>query len=196
MAPCESDLSSGDLEWISDFVMQQMVIMLRPVMDHLQQSDLEVDHTQRMLQQLSMSISEVQWEVDRNNKCLAILRQGLGVQSESRCLLQRDLEGATTGLKLVEEQMDSMLRSMRSLEGSVAQQGTELRAASAKQDSTAKMTAANANSLEALQAKLEALSNDTCAVKDDLLNSEAKMEAWQRELRELRCFGEKTMVDP
>lgn len=188
MAPVE-DLESRDLAWISDFVMQQMVIMLRPLMDHLQQSDLEVEHTQRMVQQLSASLSETQGDVERTSKCLAILRQGLGAQNESRCALRCDLEGSAQSLKHLDEQMESMLRVMRSMEDSVAQQAAELAGLASRQDGLAKRDKESAVAVEELAAKVEAASRDALAARDGLLTAETRL----RELRDLRC-GEK--VDP
>ena len=48
--------------------MQQVVIMMRPLMDHLQQTDSSVHR-------VSLDLAEVKAEVDRTNKYLAILRQ-------------------------------------------------------------------------------------------------------------------------
>mmetsp|Transcript_89006 Transcript_89006/g.265516 ORF Transcript_89006/g.265516 Transcript_89006/m.265516 type:complete len:331 (+) Transcript_89006:128-1120(+) len=182
MAPVE-DLESRDLAWISDFVMQQMVIMLRPLMDHLQQSDLEVEHTQRMVQQLSSSLNEVQRDVERSSKCLGILRQGLGAQNESRCALRYDLEGQMQSVKHLDEQMESLLRMTRSMEDSVSQQASELARLASHQDAQTKRTAESTVALEELQAKVEAALKDAQAAKDGLLGVEGRL----RELRDLRC---------
>mmetsp|Transcript_107879 Transcript_107879/g.300822 ORF Transcript_107879/g.300822 Transcript_107879/m.300822 type:complete len:355 (-) Transcript_107879:212-1276(-) len=185
MSPIE-DLQSRDLAWISDFVMQQMVIMLRPMMDHLQQTDAAVDYAQRVVQRLSMDVSEVKCDVERTNKYLAILRQGLGVQNEGKCMLQRGLESTARTVKRLDDQMESILGLMRGVEDSVSQQHSDSRAICAKQEDLAKQVAASASALEDLQAQVERVSNDARAAKDGLLDSEARFEGWQRELRELR----------
>jgi len=185
MAPIE-DLQSRDLEWISDFVMQQMVIMLRPMMEHLQQTDTAVDYAQHAVQRLNMDISEVRTDLERTNKYLAILRQGLGVQNEGRCVLQRAVENATRATKRLDEQMEGVLDAMRGTEGAISGLSTDARGAGAKHDDLARQVTENATRIEDLQAKVERTSGDANALRDTVLSSEARLEVWQRELRELR----------
>mmetsp|Transcript_37953 Transcript_37953/g.120645 ORF Transcript_37953/g.120645 Transcript_37953/m.120645 type:complete len:355 (-) Transcript_37953:184-1248(-) len=185
MAPIE-DLQSRDLAWISDFVMQQMVIMLRPMMDHLQQTDAAVDYTQRAVQRLGMDVSEVKGDVERTNKYLAILRQGLGVQNEGKCVLQRGLESTARTVKRLDDQMESVLALMRGVEDGLGQQRSDTRGLCARQEDLAKQAVANASALEDLRGQLERVSDDARALGEGLLDSEARLEGWHRELRELR----------
>merc|ERR1719197_2131344 len=97
------------------------MIMLRPIMDSLQQTDATVDYAQRAVQRLSIDIAEVRGDLERTNKYLAILRQGLGVQNEGRCVLQRGLENSQRTAKRLDEQMDSVLGVMRSVDESISQ---------------------------------------------------------------------------
>jgi len=108
MAPIE-ELHSRDLAWISEFVMQQMVLMMRPLMEHVQQTDVTLECAQRAVQRLHTDLSEVRGEIERNSKSLGILRQGLGVQNESKCMLQRSMDSAARTVKRLDEQMDTML---------------------------------------------------------------------------------------
>mmetsp|Transcript_23143 Transcript_23143/g.41409 ORF Transcript_23143/g.41409 Transcript_23143/m.41409 type:complete len:341 (-) Transcript_23143:118-1140(-) len=193
MAPI--DLQSRDLGWISDFVMQQMVIMIRPMMDHLQQTDTAADYTQRAVQRLSMDVTECRSDIERTNKYLAILRQGLGVQNEGKCMLQRGLEGNTRTIKRLDEQMESMLGVMRGVEDSFSQLCSDFRGSSSRQEELQNKFLENSAAFDSLQAKVERMSTDAHAVKDDLLNSEARLEVWQRELRELRR-AQLSMVPP
>lgn len=185
MAPLE-DLTSRDLAWISDFVMQQMVIMMRPMMDHLQETDAAADYAHRMVQRLSMDITELRGDMERTNKYLAILRQGLGVQNEGKCVLQRSLDGATRTVKRLDDQMENMLSVMRGLEDSIGQLGQEARGDKDRQDELAKQVATNSSSIDDLHSKIERLSIEAHTLKDDFLSNEARMEVWQKELRELR----------
>lgn len=185
MAPIE-DLQARDLAWISDFVMQQMVIMLRPMMDHLQQTDAAVDYTQRAVQRLSMDISEVRGDVERTNKYLSILRQGLGVQNEGKCMLQRGLESTVRTVKRLDDQVENVLTVMRAIEDSIAQLSSDGRVTSAKQEDLGKQIGDAAVAVEEVQAKAERFVNDTRSLKESVLNSEARLEVFQRELRELR----------
>lgn len=185
MAPLE-DLHSRDLAWISEFVSQQMVIMLRPMMDHLQQTDAAVDYMQRVVQRLGMDISEVRSDVERTNKCLAILRQGLGVQNEGKCVLQRNIEGTTRTVKRLDDQMESLVQVMRGVEDSIGQMCADLRVDRNKQEDIAKQVSASSVLLDEVQAKMEKMSNEAHSVRDDLLRNDARLEVWQRELRELR----------
>jgi len=166
MAPLV-DLEARDLAWISDFVMQQMAIMLRPLMDHLEQSDMEVDRTQRMIHKMTVTISEVQGDVDRNSKYLSVIRQGLGVQNENRCRLAWDLEGVTTTLKHLSDQMEGLLCTVEGVKESVRKQSCDVRCLSDRQADLSKQADRNGGALEALQ------------------------ETWQREIRELHlsCSG-------
>ncbi|CAK9009992.1 unnamed protein product [Durusdinium trenchii] len=86
--------------------------MMRPMMDHLQQTDNSVDYAQRQVNRISMDLAEVKADVDRTNKYLAILRQGLGVQNEGKCVLQRSLESNTRTVKRLDEQMESLLTAL------------------------------------------------------------------------------------
>jgi len=185
MAPIE-DLHSRDLAWISEFVMQQMVFMLRPMMDHLQQTDLTVEFVQRSVQRLCVDISEVRGDVERTNKCLGILRQGLGVQNESKCMLQRGVDSTARTAKRLDDQWDSMLAVIRGMEESMSQIFADVRGTGAKHEELAKLVAERNCTVEALQAKVERVSNDAHSMKDGFLNSEARFEVWQRELREMR----------
>lgn len=185
MAPIE-DLQARDLAWISDFVMQQMVIMLRPMMDNLQQTDVTVDYTQRAVQRLSMDVSEIRGDLERTNKYLAILRQGLGAQNESKCSMQRGIESSTRTVKRLDDQIDSLLGVIRGMEESIGQLCGDMRGASSKHEELAKQVTESNSTLEDLQAKFERVSSETRSVKDDILSSEARLEVWQRELREIR----------
>eukprot|EP00747_Dinoflagellata_sp_TGD_P161952 gnl/TRDRNA2_/TRDRNA2_179017_c0_seq1.p1 gnl/TRDRNA2_/TRDRNA2_179017_c0~~gnl/TRDRNA2_/TRDRNA2_179017_c0_seq1.p1 ORF type:complete len:337 (+),score=62.94 gnl/TRDRNA2_/TRDRNA2_179017_c0_seq1:132-1142(+) len=182
MAPVE-DLQSRDLAWISDFVMQQMVIMLRPMMDSLQQTDASVDYAQRAVQRLSVDISEIRGDLERTNKYLAILRQGLGVQNEGRCVLQRGLENSQRTAKRLDEQMDSVLGVMRSVDESINQLRAET---GAKHEESAQQINKHASEIQDVQAIMEVISKDTRALKDELLSQDARFEGFQRELRQLR----------
>lgn len=185
MSPIE-DLHSRDLAWISDFVMQQMVIMLRPMMDHLHHTDSAVDFAQRQVQRLSIDMSEVRGDMERTNKYLAILRQGLGVQSEGKCMLQRGLESTARTAKRLDDQLEGVLLVIRGVEESIAQLSAENRGTCLAQEDLARRVVENASAVEALQTHVERVSSDAHGVKEDLLNGEARLEAWQRELRELR----------
>lgn len=185
MAPLEN-LQSRDLAWISDFVMQQMVIMLRPMMDHLQQTDAAVDYAQRVVQRLSMDTSELRGDIERTNKYLAILRQGLGVQNEGKCALQRSLEMTTRTAKRLDDQMEGVLGVMRGVEDSIGQLCSDARGNGSRQEDLAKQVAESNAAMEQFQAQVEKVCSDVHSVKDDLLNGEARLEVWQKELRELR----------
>jgi len=169
MAPLE-DLEARDLAWISDFVMQQMAIMLRPLMDHLEQSDMEVDRTQRMIHKLTLTISEAQGDIDRNSKYLSTLRQGLGVQNENRCRLERDLEGTAATMKHFSDQMEGLLSTVEGVKESVRKQGCDVRCLSDRQADLLKQADQTGGALEALQ------------------------ETWQREIRELRLSSSGSMA--
>mmetsp|Transcript_53912 Transcript_53912/g.155699 ORF Transcript_53912/g.155699 Transcript_53912/m.155699 type:complete len:381 (-) Transcript_53912:420-1562(-) len=185
MAPLE-DLQSRDLAWISDFMTQQMVIMLRPMMDHLQETDASCDYAQRMVQRLSMDVAEVRGDIERTNKYLAILRQGLGMQNEGKLVLQRSIEGTARTAKRLDEQMESVLSVVRGMEESVGQLAQEARSEKGKQEDLTKQVLASVHSLDDLQASVERLTREAHSTKDDLMSNEARMEVLQRELRELR----------
>lgn len=185
MAPLE-DFHSRDLAWISEFVMQQVIIMMRPMMEQMQQTDASVDYAHRSVQRLGADISEVRGDVERTNKCLTILRQGLGVQNESKCMLQRGLDSSTRTAKRLDDQMDSMLTVIRGLEDSISQICTDMRGAGIKHEELAKLVAEKSSNMEDLQAKVERVSTDAHSMKDGLLSSEARLEVWQRELRDIR----------
>lgn len=178
MAPIE-DLESRDLAWISDFVTQQMVMTLRPMMEHLHQTDATVDYTQRTVQRLSMDVSEVRGDLERTNTYLAILRQGLGAQNEGRCALQRSVESSARTVKRFDEQMDGMLGVVRSVEETVAQLCSDVRCSGAQHMDVAKQVTDCAVSVEELRARIDGM-------RSDFLGNEARFEVWQRELRELR----------
>lgn len=174
MAPLEG-FQARDLEWISDFVMQQVVIMLRPMMEHLQQTDVTIEYSQHAVQRLSMDVSEVRSDLERTNKYLAILRQGLGVQNEGRCVLQRGVENATRAAKRLDDQMEALLDAVRGTEGKLS-----------GHDDLARQVAENSAAIDDLMAKVERGASDAHALRDTVLSGEERLEVWQRELRELR----------
>merc|ERR1719162_2000833 len=99
--------------------------MLRPMMEHLHQTDASVDYAQNAVQRLSMDVTELRGDLERTNKYLAILRQGLGVQNEGKCVLQRSLEGTTRTVKRLDDQTENMLLVMRGLENSIGTLGQD-----------------------------------------------------------------------
>ncbi|CAK9010544.1 unnamed protein product [Durusdinium trenchii] len=179
MAPLE-DLHSKDLAWISDFVMQQVVIMMRPMMDHLQQTDNSVDYAQRQVNRISMDLAEVKADVDRTNKYLAILRQGLGVQNEGKCVLQRSLESNTRTVKRLDEQMESLLTVLRGVEESFSQLCTDFRGANTRHEELSQKVSEHTITIDDLQAKVDRIE----APKDEGMN-EPRIEVWHQ-LKELR----------
>lgn len=191
MAPIQ-DLESRDLAWVSNFVMQQMVILMGPMLEQLQQTDSSVEYVQRQVQRISMDVTELRGGVDRTSKCLAVLRQGLGTQNEGRCILQRGLECNTRTMKRQDEQVESVRAALRSIEESYSTLNSDVRRASTRHEEL--LNAVNENKhvlitkFDALQAKVERISADAHFWKDDVLNSDARLEAvgWQRDLRELR----------
>jgi len=185
MAPTE-DLQSRDLAWISDFVMQQVAIMMHPVMDHLEQTDEAADYTQRAVEQLGTDITELRNDLERTNKYLGILRQGLGMQNESRCVLQRSVESNTRTVGRLDDNMDNLVGIVRRVEDTISGISLEMRGVGQKHDVLTKQATESSASIEDLRAKIETITIDNHALKDDLRNSEARLEVWQRDLRELR----------
>lgn len=185
MAPVE-DLQARDLAWISDFVMQQVAIMMHPVMDHLEQTDEAADYTQRAVEQLGTDITELRNDLERTNKYLGILRQGLGMQNESRCVLQRSVESTTRTVGRLDDNMDNLVGIVRRVEDTISQMNLEMRGVGTKHCELAKQVAESTASVEDLRAKIETVTIDNHALKDDLRNNEARLEVWQRDLRELR----------
>jgi prefoldin subunit 5 len=185
MAPVE-DLQSRDLAWISDFVMQQVAIMMHPVMEHLEQTDDAADYTQRTVERLSTDITELRNDLECTNKYLGILRQGLGMQNESRCMLQRTVESTTRTVGRLDDNMDNLVGVIRRVEDSIGQLSQEIRGVSAKHLDLAKQASDSSTCIEDLQSKIECISMDNHALKDALQNSEARLDLWQRDLRELR----------
>jgi len=185
MAPIE-DLHSRDLAWISEFVMQQMVIMMRPLLDHLQNTDVTVEYVQQVVQRLSMDVTDVREDIERTNKCVGILRQGLGVHNESKCMLQRGIDSSARIVKRLDDQMDNMFGVIRGMEDSVSQNCADVRGVGAKHEELARLMAEGTSNMEDLQAKVERICNDAHSMKDDVMNNDARLEVWQRELRELR----------
>lgn len=185
MAPVE-DLQSRDLAWISDFVMQQVAIMMHPVMDHLEQTDEAADYTQRAVEQLATDISELRNDLERTNKYLGILRQGLGMQNESRCVLQRNVEGTTRTVGRLDDNMDNLVSIVRRVEDSIGQMSVEMRSVSQKHSEMTKQVSDSAATIEDLHGKFETISIENHALKDDMRNNEARLEVWQRDIRDLR----------
>jgi len=185
MAPVE-DLQARDLAWISDFVMQQVAIMMHPVMDHLEQTDEAADYTQRAVEQLSTDIVELRNDLERTNKYLGILRQGLGMQNESRCVLQRSVESTTRTVGRLDDNMDNLVGIVRRVEDNVSQITAEMRGVGSKHSELIKQVTDSSACIEDLHAKIEGIMVENHTIKDDLRNNEAKLEVWQRDLRELR----------
>jgi predicted nucleic acid-binding Zn-ribbon protein len=171
MAPLDN-LHARDLAWISDFVMQQVTIMMHPVMEHLDQAEDAADCTQRSVERVSKEVSDLRSDLERTNKCLTIMRQGLGLQNESKCALQRTVESTT--------------QTIGRLDDSISQLTSELRGVGVRNFELAKQASESSASIEDLWSKIESLTLESHALKDGLRNSEARLEVWQQDLRELR----------
>merc|ERR1719446_1908836 len=149
-------------------------MMLRPMMEQLQQTDSNVDDAYHTMQRLSMDISEVRSDLERTNKHLAILRQGLGVQNESRCVLQRNVESSTRATKRLDEQMEGLLETMRAVECTIGRLTSDVRSSGAKHDELSRLVAESTCSIEDIQAKVERTANETHVFKDELRSTDAK----------------------
>lgn len=184
MTPIE-DLQARDLAWISEFVMQQMSIMLHPVMDHMDQADEAAEYTQRTVERLSSDVASLRTDLERTNKYLSILRQGLGMQSEGRCVLQRNLENTSRTVSRLDDNVDAMLGVIRRTEENLGHLTSDLRSSGLKQAELTKQVTESTVSIEELQAKVNGATNDVHSIRDELRNSE---ETLQRDLRDLRRF--------
>lgn len=171
MAPIE-DLNSRDLAWISDFVMQQMTLMMRPIMEQLDETDATFDYVQRAVDSLSSDVSRLEMDLGRTNKNMAILRQGLGVQNEGKCMLQRDIENTTLSVKRLDGQIDSLRVIMPGMEENIRGLGSGIRTASVKHEDLAKQMVDNVATIEELQAKIDQLVKDMVEMKDDRINND------------------------
>lgn len=187
MAPLEN-LRSQDLAWVSDFVREQTVLALQPFLEHLQDTDEAIAATQHAVHRLSKDVSDLNGDVERATKCLSILRQGLGVQNENRCVMEKDLETVARAVRHVDERLDEVLEAIPTMEQGIEGLCTDLSATASKHDDVAKDTAENAQMLKKLQAKLDRLVGDTRAMQDKLSSNEASVELFRREYSEVqRC---------
>lgn len=155
-------------------------------MDHLQETDAACDYVQRMVQRVSMDVTEVRGDLERTNKYLSILRQGLGVQNENKCMLQRSVEETTRTVKRVDDQLDGLLTSNRGLEETVRQLSSDVQIERSRSEDLVKQHSTDASVLGELQAQVQRLCSETHSLKDAHLASEARFEVCQKELRELR----------
>lgn len=178
MSPIE-DLQGRDLEWISDFVMQQVAFMLRPLMDHLDQTDLSVDYAQRSVQQLAADVSEVRGDLDRTNRYLASLRQGLGVQNESKCMLERGMESTMRSVKRLDEQVGTLLGSSRSAEDEIRSLSSDVRSCVTKNVDLSRRLSESAAGLDDIRGAVERSCTDVQTLKSEV-------EVWSSEVREIR----------
>lgn len=188
MAPLE-DETGINLPWISEFVTQQVLITMRPILDHMQHADAAVDYTQRGVQELSREISELQCEVDRTNKYLVMMRQGLGIQNESHCSLKVGVENTTKRVKRMEDQIEELVGGFFGIKDSVGSMILEVRGVQTKHDEMATHIVENISLAEDLRKKLETVILDSQgfrALRDDLYNNDARLERQLRELRQDR----------
>lgn len=187
MAPLET-LRARDLAWVSDFVREQTVLALQPLLEHLQETDDAVAATQHAVHRLSKDVSDMYGDVERATKCLTILRQGMGVQSESRCVMEKDLETMARAVKHVDERLDEVLEAVPTMEQCIEGLCTDLSAATSRQDEVAKDATENAQTLKKLQAKIDRLTVDARTTQDKLNSNEASFELFRRDISELqRC---------
>eukprot|EP00812_Abedinium_dasypus_P002813 NODE_1343_length_1170_cov_536.858296.p1 GENE.NODE_1343_length_1170_cov_536.858296~~NODE_1343_length_1170_cov_536.858296.p1 ORF type:complete len:307 (-),score=80.93 NODE_1343_length_1170_cov_536.858296:233-1093(-) len=161
-----------------------MVIMMRPMMDHLHHTDYNVDNAQRNVDKLAMNFSEMRKDIEHTNSCLALLRRGLGLENEGQCVLRRGYESALQTAKSAEERMDGLAARMQSLE-----EGTKSSTEHVQRDlrncrqEVGASIAGHALAIENLKGRIEQFHRDAVAAKEDLSNSGASLE---RELRDLR----------
>lgn len=194
MAPFEN-VRSSDLAWISDFVVQQMLILLQPLLDHLQRTDFAMD---RIAQRLDFQVSEVKGEIERTNKYLAILRQGLGLQNEGKCVLQLGLESSVRTVQRLDDQMQGVLGLMRTVEDSLGKHRVETHCVVSTQLDLAKKVANSLSTIEDVKARVDVLAGDARRARDGQVEAEIRLEGWHKELhvpadtalRELRDLRE------
>jgi len=189
MAPFEN-LRSSDLAWISDFMVQQMLILLQPLLDHLQRTDFAMD---RVAQRLDFQVSEVKGEIERTNKYLAILRQGLALQNESKCMVQLGLESAVRTVQRLDDQMQGVFGLMRTVEDNQGKQSVETHCLVSTQFDLAKKVANSLSAIEDVKARVEVLAGDARRARKGQLEAETRLEGWHKELqafRELRDLRE------
>lgn len=185
MAPLDN-LQSRDLAWISDFVMQQVSIILQPVMEQLDLSEHTADCTQRSVERVCIEIGELRSDLERTNKCLAIMRQGIGLQNESKCALQLSVENTTNSISRLDDSMDNLAGIVKCVEDKIGNLASDMHGVGAKNLELAKQASESCANIEELQSKIESISMENHALKDGLRNNEARLEVWQRDLRELR----------
>merc|ERR1712137_661416 len=166
--------------------MEQVCIMLRPIIDHLQQADASVDYTQRSVEQLSGDVSELRCDIARTNKYLTTIRQGLGAQNASHCSLKLGFENTASSVRCMEDDVKQLAGRFLAMRDDVESVTCEVHAVQIKHDDVATHVVENVSLVDDLQKKLEMVVLDTQAFKvltDDLHHNVARVE---REIRELR----------
>jgi len=117
---------------------------------------------------------------------LAMVRQGLGIQNESHCILQLGFENTTKGVKRMQDQIEELVENFLGIKDDVGSVASEVRGAQTKHDEMATHIVENISLVEDLQKRLETVILDVQGfrvLKSDLHNNDARLE---RELRELR----------
>lgn len=194
MSPID-DLQSRDLEWIQEFIMQQIVMMLRPMMEHLQQTDATVDYSQQAIQRVGMDVAEVRDDLARTSKYLAVLRQGLGIQNEGKVQMQINLDNTMRSVKRIEENMENVLGIVQGTEDNVAMLSDGVRGTAAKAEELEKQVTRSNHNIEELRVSLDRAANDARLAKDSLANNEARLEMLQREFRRTHLQGAVVNLD-
>lgn len=185
MAPLET-IRSRDLAWISEFVREQVVLTVQPFFEHLQETEDAVSEVQLAVHRLGQDFGDLTVDVERTTKLLRVLRQGLGQQNESKCMLQRDVETMSGSVRRLEEQVDDMSEAFPEMEHSIQTLCADLSAATTKLEENTKNNADNVHAIKKLQGKVERMSNDARSMQDSLLSNEAHLESWRNEFSEFQ----------
>lgn len=124
MSPVDRDDDADDLqrdsitdaEALRDIVIQHVAHAIHPLTEHLYQLDMSVNFAQQAVRQLNGDVVEVKSGLTTTNRCLELLREGLGKQGEKAWLLERSIEQQADKNARTEARLDGTSDSVRGLQ--------------------------------------------------------------------------------
>lgn len=118
--------SINDVESLRDIIMQHVAHAIHPLTEHLYELDMSINFTQQALRQLNGDMSDVKGGLDTTNRCLELLRKGLGKQGEKAWLLERSIEQQADKHARTEARLEETSDSVRGLQSRLRE--TDVRA--------------------------------------------------------------------
>jgi len=125
---------------MENFIKHQMMAILQPFVDHVQdldahlmkvadelhQTDLNVAFTQKGLEATNVNVSELRNGLKKSNERVTTVREDLEKCNHTKELLQQGLEGTNSNVQKINNSLESAIDALRELQHGMKEAGTDV----------------------------------------------------------------------